>query len=238
MKQVTFILAILMLLLGSCKKDYFKPPQNGKYKPDVRPERFTNSTHITNPWTPYEPGKKYIFEGKSEEGQERIIEQRLNTTKKILNITCVIVDFKAYVDGKLAEQASDWYAQDNDGTLWYFGEKVNNYNEDGTLKDHEGSWEAGVDGAQPGIIMLAKPKKGISYLEEYYLNHAEDEAEVLETGITVTTPLGTFNDCIKTKNFTRLEPDIIEYKYYAPGYGVIKEMNQTEKEEIFLKAIE
>jgi hypothetical protein len=237
MKHLTFLFAIVALLLSACKKDHHTPPQNGKYQPDVRLERFTNSTNITNPWSPYEPGKKYIFEGETEDGLEKIIEQRLNTTKKILGITCIVVNFKEYLDGKLIEETLDWYAQDNDGTLWYFGEQVDNYNPDGTLKDHDGSWEAGVDGALPGIVMLAKPKAGVTYREEYYVNHAEDEAEVLETGLTVTTPLGTFKNCVKTRNFTRLEPDVQEHKYYAPGYGLIKEVNITDEEEILLKAV-
>ncbi len=237
MKHLTFLLAIVVLLLTACKKDHHTPPQNGKYNPDVRPERFTNSTNITNPWAPFKPGKKYIFEGETEDGLEKVVEQRLSTTKKILGITCIVVNFKEYLDGKLLEETLDWYAQDNEGTLWYFGESVDNYNEDGTLRDHDGSWEAGVDGAQPGIIMLAKPKAGIRYREEYYVNHAEDEAEVLEIGLTVTTPLGTFNNCVKTRNFTRLEPDVEEHKYYAPGYGLIKEVNLSDEEEILLKEV-
>ncbi|MCU7552821.1 hypothetical protein OCK74_27125 [Chitinophagaceae bacterium LB-8] len=238
MKYFTILSAILVLLLAACNKEHIPPPDGNEYKPDVSPENFTNSTHITNPWTPYELQKKYIYEGKSVDGQEKVEEQRLNSTKKIMGITCIEVNFKEYDDGKLVEETIDRYAQDNNGTFWYFGESVNNYNPDGTLKDHEGSWEAGVDGAQPGIIMLANPIAGITYREEYYLNQAEDKAEILETGITVTTLLGTFNNCIKTKNYTRLEPDVIEYKYYAPGYGVIKEVNQADKEEIFLTAIQ
>ncbi len=234
MKHLTFLLALIVLLLTACKKDHHTPSKNGKYDPDVRPEKFTNSTNITNPWAPFKLGKKYIFEGETEDGLEKVIEQRLNTTKKILGITCIVVNVKEYLDGKLIEETFDWYAQHNDGTVWYFGEQVNNYNPNGTLKDHAGSWEAGVDGALPGIIMLAKPKVGITYREEYYVNHAEDEAEVLETGITVTTSLGTFNNCIKTRNFTRLEPDVQEHKYYAPGYGLIKEVNLTDDEEILL----
>lgn len=169
---------------------------------------------------------------------EHIEEQRLTTTKTILGITCIVVNFKAYLDGKLIEEAWDWYAQDNEGTVWYFGEAVDNYNDNGTLKDHAGSWEAGIDGAQPGIIMPANPQTGFKYREEYYFNHAEDEAEIIGTGLTETIPLGTYNNCIKTKNWTALEPDQLEQKIYAPGIGLIKEINVKEKFEIVLKAVQ
>jgi len=86
--------------------------------------------------------------------------------------------------------------------------------------------------------MLADPQPGDAYREEYYFRHAEDEAEVLETGITVTTPLGTFNNCIKTRNWTRLEPDLNEHKIFAPGYGLIKEINISDNTEIFLTAVQ
>lgn len=208
------------------------------YKPNVDPAKFTKSTHISNPYFPVTAGKKYIYEGETADGMERIVEGRLNTTKTILGITCIVVNFKAYLDGTLIEEAYDWYAQDNEGNVWYFGEAVDNYDSTGALENHKGSWEAGVDGAQPGTIMPAYPQAGMAYREEYYFNHAEDEAKILETGLTVTIPFGTFTNCIKTKNFTALEPDLNENKYYAPGLGLVKEVNLADNTEISLIAIE
>ncbi|MEJ7741010.1 MAG: hypothetical protein WKF97_26630 [Chitinophagaceae bacterium] len=138
----------------------------------------------------------------------------------------------------MIEKAIDWYAQDNEGNLWYFGEAVDNYNSNGTLKDHAGSWEAGVDGAQPGTIMPANPKAGMAYREEYYFNHAEDRAEVIATGQTVVIPFGTYENCIKTRNWTELEPDLNENKLYAPGIGLVKEVNLKDNTEINLIAIQ
>jgi hypothetical protein len=240
MKRIVFLLSLCLLVFIACKKEKVASPRfiDSNYKPDVRPAKFTNSTTITNPYHPVTAGKKYIYEGQTPEGLERIEEQRLTTTKTILGITCIVVNFKAYLNGKLIEEAWDWYAQDNDGNLWYFGEAVDNYNANGTLKDHAGSWEAGVDGAQPGIIMLASPQAGIAYREEYYFNHAEDRAEVTATGLTVTIPLGTYNNCIKTKNWTELEPDLNENKFYAPGIGLVRDVNITDNTEIVLKAIQ
>ncbi len=237
MKQLLLLLTASLLLQLSCKKDTPRKIDS-TYKPDVSVSKFINSTNITNPYFPVAVGKKYIYEGQSGDGPERIEEQRLTSTKTILGITCIIVNFKAYLNGKLIEEAWDWYAQDNDGNVWYFGEDVDNYNTDGTLKDHGGSWQAGVDGAQPGTIMPANPQAGTKYREEYYFNHAEDEAEILETGVTVTIPLGTYTNCIKTKNWTDLEPDVTEYKYYAPGVGLVKEENVADKEVITLIAIQ
>jgi len=244
MKQIAFLLSISLLTIIACRKNMvseeFASEQKfgHDYKPEVELTNFTNSTIITNPLYPIGAGKKYIFEGQTPDGLEHIEEQRLNTTKLILGITCIVVNFKAYVDGILIEEAQDWYAQDNSGNLWYFGEAVDNYDADGVLLDHAGSWEAGKHNAKPGIIMLADPQQGDAYREEYYFRHAEDEAEVLETGITVTTPLGTFNNCIKTRNWTRLEPDLNEHKIFAPGYGLIKEINITDNTEIFLIAVQ
>lgn len=221
----------------SCKKDAARV-FDSSYKPDVSVAKFASSTTITNPWFPVTAGKKYIYEGQTPDGLERIEEQRLTSTKTILGITCIVVNFKAYLNGNLIEEAWDWYAQDTNGTVWYFGEAVDNYSSNGTLKDHAGSWEAGVDGAQPGMIMPANPQVGMKYREEYYFNHAEDEAEITATGQTVIISFGTFNNCIRTRNWTALEPDLNENKYYAPGIGLVKEVNVTDNYEIRLIAIQ
>lgn len=237
MKQIVILFAAAMLLSTSCKKEIARK-FDASYKPDVSTSKFTNSTTVTNPYHPVAAGKKYIYEGTTPDGTERIEEQRLTTTKTILGITCIVVNFKAFLNGTLIEEAWDWYAQDNDGNLWYFGEAVDNYNSNGSLKDHAGSWEAGVDGAQPGMIMPANPQTGFAYREEYYFNHAEDRAEIIATGQTVTIPYGTYTNCIKTRNWTELEPDLNENKYYAPGIGLVKEVNLTDNSEIKLITIQ
>ncbi|HET6543072.1 MAG TPA: hypothetical protein VFG46_21445 [Chryseolinea sp.] len=236
MKQIAFTVSTLLLLLFGCKKDTTREIDSS-YHPDINPVNFSNSTTISNPYFPALPGKKYIYEGQTDEGLERVEEQRLVETKTIMGITCIVVNDKEYANGKLIEDTRDWYAQDNDGNLWYFGETVDNYNANGTLLDHGGSWEAGIDGAQPGIIMPANPQTGLRYREEYYFGHAEDEAEITNTGITETILLGTFNNCVKTKNWTVLEPDDLENKIYAPGVGLIKEINIPDKFEVTLISI-
>ncbi len=232
-----FILLVIGTIVG-CGKDTVTRLIDTSYQPDVSPSRFPNPTNITNPYYPVGNGQKYIYEGQSPDGLEHIEEQRLNITRVVNGITCVVVNFKAFIDGKLVEEADDWYAQDVDGNVWYFGEDVNNYNPDGTIKDHGGSWEAGIDGAKPGLLMPANPVLGMSYREEYYFNEAEDEAEITGVNLTVTVPYGTFTNCIRTHNFTELEPDLNEEKFYASGIGFIKEIDLTDNFEIVLISIE
>ena len=237
MKQITFLVATWMLLSFGCKKDTSRQIDSG-YKPDIRPANFASSTHITNIYFPAPSGKKYTYEGQTDEGLNRVEEQRIADTRIIMGIECIIVNVKEYLNGELMEETLDWYAQDNDGNLWYFGESVDNYDANGRLTDHAGSWEAGVDGAQPGMIMPANPHTGMSYREEYYFNHAEDEAKVIGTGLSEAGPLGTYINCIKTKNWTALEPDALENKVYAPGIGLIKEIDIQDNFEIVLVAIQ
>lgn len=232
MKNYLFILLLIVLFATTCKKD--NRQLDTTYNPELLPSNFTNSTALTNTYLPFEDGKKYIFEGQTEDGLEHIEVQRLSDTKVILGITCVIVNDKVFLNGKLIEDTDDWYAQDNDGNVWYLGEDVDNFNADGSFKDHAGAWEAGVDGAKPGIVMPADPKPGMTYRQEYYFNEAEDEAEVLETGIKVSVPFGPYDNCLKTREWTDLEPDVNEHKFYAPGTGLIKETSPADKVEIVL----
>jgi hypothetical protein len=237
MKRITVLLAASLLWLAACKKDKTRII-DASYNPDVSTAKFANSTNITNPYFPITAGKKYIYEGQTPNGMEHIEEQRLTTAKTILGIICIEVEFKAFLNSVLIEKANDWYAQDNAGNIWYFGEAVDNYNNNGSLKDHAGSWEAGVDGAKPGTFMLASPQTGVVYREEYYFNHAEDKAEITGTGLMVTIPLATYSNCIKTRNSTELEPSLNENKFYAPGVGLVKEENVEDKTETALIAIQ
>ena len=152
MKKFALIL-LSTLVVFACKKDKTRQIDTS-YKPDVSASRFTNSTNLTNPFLPFEAGKTYIYEGQTAEGKERSEIARLPTTKTILGIECIVVNDKVWLAGILIEDTDDWYAQDNDGNVWYFGEAVKNYNHaDGSFKDTHGSWEAGVSGAHAGIVM-------------------------------------------------------------------------------------
>ncbi len=176
----------------------------------------------------------YVYQPKTDDEIIRNLITFTTATKEIMGVACTVVhDVEViWVDDLTAwvplEDTYDWYAWDNDGNVWYFGEytEAYSYDEDWTLVDTstEGSWEAGVDGALPGIVMLADPKPGVCYQQEYYEGEAEDMAEVLSLGESVTVPYGSFKNCLKTKEWTPLEPDVEENKYYAPGVGLVLEV--------------
>jgi hypothetical protein len=120
----------------------------------------------------------------------------------------------------LKEETVDWYAQDKTGNVWYFGGAINNYMTDGKLIHHRGSWEAGVDGAKPGIIMPGNPRIGETYRQEYFKGAAEDMGTIIATDKKVSVASGTFENCLQTKDSTRLAPTIV-YKYYCPAVGYV-----------------
>jgi len=138
--------------------------------------------------------------------------------KMILGVETTVVRDTVWVNGEIAEKTMDWYAQDKQGNVWYFGEFSQEY-ENGVPINTHGSWEAGVDGAEPGIIMLANPRPSVQYRQEYYKGEAEDMARVLRTDAAITVPYGTFDDVLVTREWTPLEPGFAERKFYAPCIG-------------------
>jgi hypothetical protein len=197
-------------------------PQNGEPFP-IDPSEFT--TEIDNPYWPMKPGSQWIFRETDAEGSvSRVVVTVLDKTKMIANgVEARIVHDQVSEGDQVKEDTYDWYAQDADGNLWYLGEDTTEY-ENGKPKTKEGSWEAGVDGALPGIIMPANPQVGMTYREEYYKGHAEDGASIIGTDALAKVPYGRFENGIQTRNFSGIEPDVIEEKIYAEGVGVVLEI--------------
>ena len=137
-----------------------------------------------------------------------------------MGVKCVVVHDTVTVGGKVLEETFDWYAQDKQGAVWYFGEATKEFKSGGRVST-EGSWEAGVKGAQPGIAMPAHPKAGEPYRQEFLSGVAEDMGQVVAVGETVTVPAGTYKDCVKTKDWSMLESGH-EHKWYAKGVGVVR----------------
>jgi hypothetical protein len=191
------------------------------YQPIINPANFVAA--ITNQFFPLTPGTTFIYEGEEDGESERNEVYVTHETKEILGVTCIVVQDRVWVEGDLEEETFDWYAQDTDGNVWYFGEDSREMS-NGVVVSTEGSWEAGVDGAQPGIIMQANPQVGDSYRQEYYWGEAEDWAEVVSLSESVTVPYGFYTNCLQTKEWTPLEPGVTEHKYYAPGVGVVLEV--------------
>jgi uncharacterized membrane protein YkoI len=177
------------------------------------------STNITNPYFALTPGTKLTYLAKkSDGGQERGEFYVTSETKTVAGIETVVVWDRVWLNGSLTEDTRDWFAQDKDGNVWYFGEDTAEL-ENGVVVNQAGSWEAGVDGAEPGIIMEANPKVGDVYKEEYYAGKAEDKAEIISLNEEVKVPFGSFSGCLQTKNYTPLEPNLVEYKYYCKEVG-------------------
>lgn len=218
-------LPILLLITSIVSCDDKTPSPELVDLPNFEAAVFTNPTVITNAYYGPAAGKVYVYHA-GEVGQspeEEITIERRTETKTIMGVACIIHHDVVKKDNVLVEDTDDWMAQDDDGNLWYMGEFVKNYEENGDFSDNDGSWEAGVDEALPGYWIPASPVVGQTYFQEYYEGEAEDRAEVLEVGVTVTIGLGTYENCIVTKDINPYEEDVYEKKYYAPGIGAIKE---------------
>lgn len=183
---------------------------------------FHDPLKIDNKYYPLKPGTVMTYKGTDEEGNSMLDIITVTTdTKEIQGISTRVVNDTVFVEGKLEETTNDWYAQDDNGNVWYMGEDTTDVT---NKKDpHEGSWESGVNGAKAGLIMLAEPKVGITYDQEFAKGVAEDKATVLSLDNNVTVVYGSYSNVIKTKEFSGLEPDVVEQKYYAANVGDIKE---------------
>jgi hypothetical protein len=194
------------------------------YDPVIDPANFVNK--IDNPYFPLVPGTTLIYEGQTSEGLSRDIFAVTHNTRVILGVTCVEVHDTVFINGQLTEDTLDWFAQDKDGNVWYFGENTQEL-EDGLIITIEGTWMAGVDNDKPGIVMKAHPAVGDFYRQEFSLANAEDFAETLSLTEVITVPAGTFNHCLKSQETTPLETDLLEDKFYAPGVGNILEVDEN-----------
>jgi hypothetical protein len=190
--------------------------EGADYEPQFDPADFVDT--VDNPYLPMEPGTTLVYEGEGERVEVTVTSE----TREILGVTAVVVRDQVFVDGELAEDTFDWYAQDRWGNVWYLGEETEEY-QNGEVVSTEGSWEAGVDGAQPGIIMLADPQVGDAYRQEFYEGEAEDVAKVFALDESVDVPSGTYEEVLVTEDWSLLDPAVVEHKFYAPGIGVVRE---------------
>ena len=179
------------------------------------------SNVVDNKYLPWRPGTRFVYVGEEDGEPMRDITVVTHQHKTILGVDVVVVLDRVYLSGDLAEQTLDWYAQDKSGNVWYFGEDSKEF-EDGEVVSTAGSWEAGKNGARPGIIMPAHPHVGQTMQQEFAPGVAEDMARVLHLGLKVSVPYGSFNHCIETEEFTPLEPGVSEVKFFCPGIGFVK----------------
>ena len=239
-KQLIGLAAVAVLVVTGCSQDTGKSTSTGpatgptagatpsttsndsatvNYHPVIVPAEF--STRITNPYFPLKPGTSFVFDGLRDGKPQHTEVTVTNETKTIMGVSTVVVRDVVTSNGALVEKTTDWYAQKRNGDVWYFGEATAEY-ENGRIANTTGSWEAGVDNAQPGIIMLAFPQPGTGYRQEYRPGEALDTATVQTVGARVTVPVGTFAKVVVTNDTNPLAPDRIDKKWYGPGVGLVK----------------
>lgn len=219
MPRLSVALICCLLVATGCGARGEALPQSDE-RVDLDPAEF--SAEVTNPWFPLDPGTRWTYRETTEDGEiVEVVVTATSVTREIANgITARVVRDTVTLDGEIIEDTLDWYAQDEAGTVWYLGEDTAEF-EDGSITTREGSFEAGVDAAQPGVIMPATPEVGMTYRQEYYAGEAEDNGEVLDLGQHAGVPAGAYDNLVKTADTTPLEPGVLEHKFYARDVGLI-----------------
>jgi hypothetical protein len=189
-----------------------------RYDPPIDPADFTHV--ISNKYLTLKPGTRATYEKATPRGVMRVQIAVSGKTKKVMDVTTLVVRSREWLNDQLIEETREWVAQDKQGNVWQFGEAVNNY-ENGKLVDHDGSWKAGVDGAKPGILMLNDPKVGDTYRQQYRPASAEDMGTVAAVGKKLAVPQGPFfENCVEILDWNRVEADR-DHKYYCVGLGMM-----------------
>jgi hypothetical protein len=213
-KQLIGLAAVAVLVVTGCGQDRTKSAT--PTGPAAGPTAAT-----ANPYFPLKPGTSYVFDGLRDGKPQHTEVTVTNETKTIMGVSTVVVRDVVTSNGALVEKTTDWYAQKRNGDVWYFGEATAEY-ENGKIANTKGSWEAGVDNAQPGIIMLGSPRPGAGYRQEYRPGEALDTATVETVGAKVTVRAGSYAKVVVTNDTNPLAPDRIDKKWYGPGVGLVK----------------
>jgi hypothetical protein len=192
--------------------------EESPYDPVITPRDFVS--WVNNRYFRLRPGTVFTYEKRTPAGTERSEIEVTREKRRVMGVLTTVVRHTTWLNGQLKEETRDWYAQDRRGNVWYFGEAVDNY-ENGRLKDHRGSWEAGVNGAKPGIVMLNNPVVGLAYRQEFYKGEAEDMGSVVALDRTVTVSSGTYRGCVQTRDWSPIDRTEKEYKYYCPQIGFL-----------------
>jgi hypothetical protein len=197
------------------------------------PSNFT--ARVDNPWFPLRPGTVYVYRGVKDGQPSRDVITVTHRIKRIEGVPCVVVEDRLYLRDKLHERTTDWYTQDRRGNVWYFGESTAELDRQGRVTSTEGTWQAGRAGAIAGIYMPAHPQVGRTGRQEFYKGHAEDHFEVLSLRADVRVPYTASSNALLTKEWTPLEPGVVDHKLYVRGIGTVLEQaikGGTERNEI------
>ncbi len=238
------IRGLLLCAVGACATGAIMA--GGLVELPFSPANFSAPLNISNPYLPMVPGTSFHYSAEVEDGCEVTDTTVTAGVRTILGVDARVIEDLSWFDGDcdgfgdvLLEETEDWFAQDDEGNVWYMGEFTTSFfDDDGNpVVSHEGSWEAGVDGAQAGIMMLANPAPGLFYRQELSIGVAEDMAKVTRVNAFVSSDLGDFEDCIKTKEWTVLDPGAIEHKYYCPGLGLVL-VEELKSKTVYQKLVE
>jgi len=204
---------------AACALPVFGP--GADYQPTIRPADF--GPDVTNPYFPLIVGKTYVYTG-VKDGKTLIdIVVATSRTRVIDGVTTRVVEDRGYLDGVLEERTADYYAQDRCGNVWYFGEDTATLDRRGQVIDTEGSFHAGVHGAQPGVFMQANPELGRWFRQEWFAGQAEDTFRAVDRSVAISVPFGSFHSALRTQERTALEPGVLDQKYYVRGVGEVFE---------------
>jgi hypothetical protein len=207
----------------------------GTIGPDAWKDPSNFVATIDNPWLPFKPGAVLTYQGTKDGKKAKDVTAVTHRTEVVAGVTCVVVDDKLWLNGRLEETTLDYYVQDRAGNVWYFGEDTQELDANGNITSKEGSWRTGVDGAVPGIFMEADPVVGHAFQQEYLKGQAEDHFEVMSLTASVTVPAGTYDGALLTKEWTPLEPDVLDHKWYVRDIGEVRELAvKGPKEELSL----
>ncbi|HEU4701350.1 MAG TPA: hypothetical protein VFS37_02630 [Conexibacter sp.] len=179
--------------------------------------------HVDNPWYPLRPGTTYVYRGMKDGKPARDVVAVTHRTRVVGGVRCRVVHDRLFLRGRLAERTSDYFAQDAHGTVWYFGEDTAELDRRGDVLSTEGTWHAGVDGARAGVFMPARPRVGERHRQEFLRGHAEDHFQVVSLRARVVAPFGTFDRALRTREWTPLEPGVLDAKFYVRGVGQVVE---------------
>jgi len=185
------------------------------------PSSFANA--VDHPYMPLTPGTTFVYKGKADGVTARDVFTVTDQTKTILGVVTTVVRDQVFTKGKLAEDTFDWFAQDTDGNVWYFGEDTRELDKKGNVTTTEGSWQAGDNGNRAGIFLPAAPAVGQVFKAEDAPGVAEDCTEIAALHASVESKFVSSNDALKTREFSLLEPGVIDNKYYVRGVGLVLE---------------
>ena len=217
-----WMVAASLLTLGSA----LAGPKPKDWEPVVDPGNFVLT--VDNPYFPLVPGRTMLYRSDTRSGTETLQIEVMNHTQMILGVPTTVVIETAALNGTTIEIAENWFAQDHEGNVWYFGESTQEFTPGGPVSTH-GSWVAGAEGARPGIIMKAHPTPGDTYFQEFAPGVAQDMASVISVNRTETVPYGSYSSVLETKEWTPLAANSVEHKSYAPGLGLILEEKGGER---------